>query len=558
MGIELGAALPAHRSALEFERQYAAPQQVESVSRELFAIRVALARLSTALKDPAESGPALAALAIAEAEDLEKEAQELEPFLGSDAAGRRVGLLRLVCGFLRVARFDEGRAWMYLSSGSQGRRMPGYEEALELEGANERLQLALKHFLVLVEEGHPWTAHDADWLRLRAGSTPARMRARAVWLRCGAEATGAYPLLPSLEAWRTPYIDHGFEPCAGLAWVVAGFNLQQALSWGVAGVLRPEEVLAWQRLGLNAEEAKPWAQAGHSADDHAVFKACGVPDPEMASELRTIVGDVEHLRAWHGAGFSGPDILHLHAVGVKDIKTALDRRKAGFQAPISAKPAAGPVDISVPSEGGAWLGWGAYDFQADKVSDGTNTALGMHLERGNMLAVPISESVVLPGRTFEPPNLVPVPKWQDALDQLRSAGGMEPVRGQWYIYAWAGMRAWLYWGLAFRSLMVPWGEAIDFDSTESWMQRWERRSREWGEDGAVCPCRVGRVPGGGWWIGVKGSVMGTAVGQEPMAVDPAAMTPEWTGQLKDFCLRMGMPVRAGQWHLLAGKAADPE
>jgi hypothetical protein len=75
----------------------------------------------------------------------------------------------------------------------------------------------------------------------------------------------------------------------------------------------------------------------------------------------------------------------------------------------------------------------------------------------------------------------------------------------------------------------------------------------------VCPCAVGRSVGGGWWVAVKPSLCGIeAHAAAPQAVLPAAMMPTWRETLQDFCLKMGVGARAGQWHLVAGTEAAPE
>jgi hypothetical protein len=612
---ELSAALPARKSALEFERHFALADQAERVNRGLFEIRVAEARLKAGTADPVASAAALGSIALSEAEDLEAEALVLEPLLGPAAAGRQIGVLRLVCALFRLARLGEGRARAYFTFARQGKRLPGFEEALELAPENELFFLALRRFRTLLQAGGAWSGQDADWLRLRSATAPGRLRLRAAALRSGAEAAAQCPLPPSLEGRRQPFLAYGSEKTVALAWAVAGFSPKEALTWGEAGLSLADQAQAWRDRGLEPEEAAAWAQADLLPDEAAAFKACGASDPAMARSLRQALGDVEHLLAWHRAGFQVAEVLRLRNSGVHSVADAVTQRQSlgpalkatasffGEGAPSPAKkpsPAPAPkveeapvlpeekadrteeaLENGVswaqartlrcfgilceseadalsagPTDGGAWMGWGALDGSG-KPLGGSSAAFALSLESAGVDVVGESEGVALPGRTFEPPRLQPKETWQGSLDALRAARGLDPLPGSWHLHRWAPSRAWLFWGLAFKTAAVPWGDAMDFDSHETWLQRWARKTQEWGDDGLACPCAIGRSVGGGWWIGIKASLVGPE-GSGPQAIQPAAMLPSWREAMQDFCLKMGVGARAGQWHLVAGGEAPPE
>jgi hypothetical protein len=614
---ELSAALPARKSALEFERHFALADQAERINRGLFEIRVAEARLKSATADPLSAAASLGSMALAEAEDLEAEALLLEPLLGPSAAGRQIGVLRLVCALFRLARLGEGRARAFLTYARQGKHLLGFEEALELAPENELFFLALRRFRILLQAGGAWSGQDADWLRLRAASAPGRLRLRAAALRSGALEAAQSPLPLSLSKKRQPFIDYGFEPTLALAWAVAGFTPKEALAWGEAGLSLADQAQAWRDRGLSPEEASAWAQADLLPDEAAAFKACGAQDPAMARRLRQALGDVEHLLAWHRAGFEVADVLRLRSSGVQNVAQALTQRQAqaptlkrgGFYGtePVPArrpeapsawteepssiqaeKEAEAPVQArsedeaswaqaralrcfgalcedeasalaAVPAQGGAWMGWGALETEGSAAAGGSPEAYTLDLGGGLMGTVAESEGVAVPGKSFAPPRMQARDGWQSRLDALRGARGLPPSPGQWHLHAWAPSRAWLFWGLAFKTAAVPWGEAMDFDSHETWLQRWARKTQEWGDDGMACPCAVGRSVGGGWWVAIKPSVQGSALGaSKPQAIQAATMAPAWRDALQDFCLKMGVGARAGQWYLLAGSEAAPE
>jgi len=320
---------------LDFEKRFGAPDQGERIQRELFKLRVAESRLKEAGLTPPSPANGLADLAVMEAEILEEEARALEPLLSPDAAGRQIGLLRLACALLHLARIGEGRARAYFTYARNGKRLPGFEEVLELAPENELFFLALRRFRSLLQAGGAWSVRDADWLRLRAATAPGRLRLRAAALRNVAEAAAGRKLPADLEALRRPFLDFEYDAAEALSWAVAGFTLKEAMSWGNAGLPHADQAQAWRDRGLSVSEASLWAKADLLPDEAAAFKACGARDPETARRLRQQLGDVEQLLNWYRAGFSAEEVLRLRDAGVQNVFAAMQQRDAG-QAPAVA------------------------------------------------------------------------------------------------------------------------------------------------------------------------------------------------------------------------------
>jgi hypothetical protein len=490
LAAELGAALPARKSALELERHFTPADQAERPNRGLFQIRIAESRLKEAGAKPEESAAALASLAAAEAEELEQEAAFLEPLLGPEAAGRQFGLLRLVCALFHLARLGEGRARASLSYARQGKRLLGFEDVLDLAPENELFFLALRRFKALLQAGGAWTKADADWLRFRAATAPGRLRLRAATLRAGAEGLAGAPLPDALAALRQPFIEFGFEPAMALAWAVAGFTPKQALAWGAEGVDSAEQAQAWRDRGIDSEEAACWAGADLLPDEAAAFKACGAKDPVMARSLRQAMGDVEHLLVWQREGFEMAEVLRLHASGVKKVDEAKEQRR---QLGPPAAPAA-----KLPA------------------------------------AMPMPEAPAVPAKEPAPAEMA----------AMENSGELGPVEGP----------ALAFWGLVHKTPIVPWGEALDFDPSENWKQRWNRKTAEWGDEGLAPPVSIGRTKQGWWWVGVKGSVQDCPGGH----ATAAGVNPTWPAFLSDFCMKMGMGPRQGSWQIHPEAMQNPE
>lgn len=603
LAAELNAALPARKAALEFEQRYAAPDQADRIKQGLFGLRIAESRLKSAGVGGEAGAKVLGALAVAEAESLEAEAGFLAPLLGPDAAGRRIGLLRLVCVLVRLAVYGEGRARAHFTLARLGRHYSGYtSEALEWMPENELFFLALRRFESLLKDGKPWSISDADWLRLRAATAPGRLRLRAAALRSGAEQAAGLALPPELEAKRLPYLERGFESAAALGWAVTDFTPKQAFGWGEEGIGDPAQAQAWRDRGLDPEEAGAWVAADLLPDEAAAFKACGAQDPVTAQQLRQHLGDVEYLLAWHRAGFDVAEVLRLRGQGVRSVEEAVALRAARAEAapePVKIKieavrpqapalaaplaPAPKPVAVTLPPpdperwaqhrawhsfglplegaaealaaqppQGGAWLGWGVFDPHGDSPPGGTLDAFTLALGAGRMDVVASSEGVALPQRHHLPPHWAAAADWQARLDALRGARGQASLPGGWHLHAWAPARAVLFWGLTSKTIAVPWGEAIDFDSSETWVQRWARRSAEAGKPGVACPCRLGRTLQGGWWVGLPVSVLSCGAG-ETLAIAPPEFQVAWLADMEDFCLQMGMRYREPEWQLVAGR-----
>ena len=616
---ELSAALPARRSALELERHFMAPDQAERVNRGLFQIRVAEARLkpSAGESEPALNG--LAAVAVAEAESLEEEAEALGPLLAPELAGRQIGVLRLVCALFHLARIGEGRARAHFSYARLGKHLLGFEDALELAPENELFFLALRRFRRLLDEKGAWSRQDLDWLRLRCVTAPGRLRLRAAALRAAAEAAAQVLLPEALEEKRAPFIAKNFEPAAALAWAVAGFTPKEALAWGSAGIEVAEQAQAWRDRGIGQDEAVCWAELDLLPDEAAAFKACGADDPETAMHLRRVLGDVEHLLAWHRAGFEVAEVLRVRASGVSSVSEALKKRESEelgsrgissfYQSPAKAvKPKTGslpeaassqPVEsypapespepeaeapvldpsrwaferakrlfgvdaadeaaalAAGPANGGAWIAWGVFEKGSQGEAVGDLLSQSLNFAGGRMDVVSASEGVALPMQGYDPPSMSVKDAWQGRLDERLRSHQAEPQAGRWQLYAWEPARAWLFWGLVFKSAIVPWGQAIDFDSQESWQQRWKRKTAEFGDESLLCPVRIGRTASGAWWMGLKASIVGSQ-GREPMPFDPAPLVPAWRDAMSDFCLKMGIGSQAAAWHLLAGEPKEPD
>jgi hypothetical protein len=360
LAAELGAALAARRSVLDFEKRFGAPDQGERLQRELFKLRVADSRVKEAGLNPPSPANALADLAVQEAEILEEEARGLEPLLSPDATGRQIGLLRLACALLHLARIGEGRARAYFTYARNGKRLPGFEEVLELAPENELFFLALRRFRSLLQAGGAWSVRDADWLRLRSATAPGRLRLRAAALRSAAESAVGRKLPADLEALRKPFLDFEYEGHEALAWAVAGFTLKEAMNWGNAGLPHAEQAQAWRDRGLSVAEASQWAKADLLPDEAAAFKACGARDPETARRLRQHLGDVEQLLNWYRAGFSADEVLRMRDAGVKNVFAAVQQRDAdqapaasvgrgfyGLETPARPKP---PPEVEAPEE----------------------------------------------------------------------------------------------------------------------------------------------------------------------------------------------------------------
>jgi hypothetical protein len=557
LNAELGAVLTARKAALEFERQLAGLDEKDRLGRELFELRSAEATLAGAQGPEGES--LLAPLAQAAADDLEQVALGVFRSLGQRSASDRPALIRTVSALLRVARLSEARTRAFMTAARQGRRLDGFDEALDLAPETEQLLLALRRYQALLERGGAWDPRDADQLYLRALSAPGRLRLQAAGLRSAAVALGGASLPAALQEACEPFRTLGLSAPLSLAWVEAGFLAEQCVDWREVGLRRPDQAHAWHAHGFDPVEAAAWRKADMLPDEAGAFIFCGVGSLADAQALRKALGDVEHLLTWKRAGFDGPRVLELLAQGVRTPDQALAK---GLQVPAaessaapvrlaeapSTEPSTPPVDAPAaeeafpPSAGGAWLAWGA----APSVGKGGTPALCVRalgpIEREIIKA---SEHIVTPGQSAAPSSLQSEADWEAQLGR----------GGAWLLAGLAPSFGVLTWGIRCDGPAAPWSGAVDFVEAELWFKRWARKTEEWGEPGAVSPCKVGRSEDGAWWIGFKQALYVAEPGAEPTIVEPAWPTAAWRDAFEDFCLKMEIPRQAPHWLLLTSKDA---
>jgi hypothetical protein len=551
---ELSAVLSARKAALEFERQLASLDEKDRLGRELFELRSAEAMLAGA-QGPEGEG-LLAPLAQSAADDLEATAQGVFKSLSERSASDREALIRTVSALLRVARLSEARTRAFMTAARLGRRLEGFDEALDLAPETEQLLLALRRYQALVERGGPWDPRDADQLYLRALSAPGRLRLQAAALRTGALALGGASLPAALQEACEPFRSLGLSAPLSLAWAEAGFRAEECIDWREAGLRRPEQAHAWHCHGFDPVEAAAWAKADMLPDEAGAFVFCGVGSLAEAQALRKALGDVEHLLAWKRAGFLGPRVLELLSHGVRTPDQALAQ---GFQ-PASFQELAEPVEIRAPAEppaeaqaapqepfppsaGGAWLAWGAGTAPVQPASDALITRAFGSTERTVLKA---SELIVAPGQAAPPSSLQSGDGWEAQLGR----------EGSWLLAGLGGSCAVLIWGMLCEGAEAPWAAAVDFDASEAWKKRWARKTEEWGEPGAKPPCKLGRTEDGAWWIGFDQAIYVAEPGAEPRALEAAWPTAAWREAFEDFCLKMEIPRQAPHWLLLTSKGIE--
>lgn len=568
LAAELGAALPARKSALELERHYQAPDARGSQAH-LQALAGAELRLSKMAPEADDHAVALARMAVPEAEALEQEADRLEALLQPGQIDKPASPLAIVAGLQWEARYGEGRARALLSARRKSLRLPGFDDALELEPEEELVFLALRRFTRFLHAGTAWPAAELDWLALRASTLPGRLRLHGAVLRSAAENVGRLPLPEALIEVRRPFIQFEYDPAPALAWGVAGFTVTEALAWGAAGFAWPVQALAWRAWGQKPKEAAAWAAANFMPDEAAAFNACGAKDPATARSLRHAFGDVENLLAWHRAGFASADILRFKSEGVREPEAALRLVRGAAKAAAEAaapKPAPVAPPTAAPEQpkprskpkpapsfgpdGGAWMGWGIVEATGEPVGPGDADACSRALGAAQADVLVASEGVALQALPHSLPSLQIGEDWQALLDAYRQSLGRERKPGRWWVCGLPPLKARIYWGLHFRSSISPWGKAIDFDSSETWQQRWKRKAEEFGEAGLNLPCEVTRTPAGGWCMVAKGS-QSDFQGSEAQPLDLDGAPAEWSEAVDRFCLIMGIGRPAQAWHLLA-------
>lgn len=586
LGAELRVVLSARRAALEFEREYASLDERERLGRELHE----LGRVEALLMDGGVPPAALAlSLALAAAEELEGIGRALYQAMAHEGELDRAALLLTVSALLRVARLGEARLRAAATAARQGRRLEELDEALALAPEIELLLLALRRYGVLLSRKGPWDSRDVEQLFVRALSVPGRLRLEAAQLRFLAVKLEGRPLPAELQEAQAAFLPLKLDLAARLAWVEAGFTAEECVDWRAAGLGKPAQAHAWHCHGFAPEEAAAWAAADFLPDEAGIFVYCGVEHWNQALELRKALGSVEGLLKWKREGFEGPQVLQLLARGIRTPEQArvmLESSRASKQ--VSAEPPAGsalPLVVTlpaagaspppawvgprarrlgveleepqavlraVPPKGGAWLGWGAFEAgAAEGDAGGSETVLSLPLAGGLFDLVAESETVALPERPGRPAGLEPTANWQAQLDSWRRARGVSAVEGAWHLFAWPPAKALLYWGALFESEQPPWAEAVDFVPDELWLDRWRRKTEEWGEPGQASPCRVGRTPSGAWWLAFSETCLEAGVpGAAPRRVEPPWVKGAWRDAFEDFCLKMEIPRQAPHWYLV--------
>lgn len=541
LAAELNAALAAQHASLELERRFLPLDRRDAAGRGLFEVRVAEARLREAQAAPLEQAAVLDSLAGPAAQALEETAQALYPLLAREAPLDAVGRLSAVAGLCRLARLDEARTRAVFTAAREGRKLPGFEDAVDLAEESGQLDLALRRFIQLLELGHDWEAHDLDWLLLRLSSAPGRLRLRAASLRSLAKSLAGTALPPAQREALARFEPLGMDPALALAWDAAGFSPEESLDWRAAGFKLPAQAHAWHCHGFDPQEAKAWSKAGLLPDESGLFVHGGAEEPGQALRLRRHLGDVQHYFAWYRAGLRVPETLQWLEQGLRDPGQALERKKGEGN---ETGPEAGPgsegsppaaEEPAPPAQVGAWLGWGLPG------PEGFDAVPGTVLEAGE-------------GGDQRPASFEPGEDWQVRLDRLREQRGEASQPGAWHLKALPPRRAWLVWGLIFRQKEPPWAGALDYQSAEPWRKRWARKTEEWGEEGLKAPCEVVWDAAGFWLVAHRQGLFSQDAGPAPLELPwPTA---QWREALEDFCLKMEIPAGPGHWHLLAGRAPD--
>lgn len=550
--------LAARKAALEFERQLAGLDEKDRLGRELFELRSAEATLAGAQGPEGES--LLVPLAQSAADDLEQVSQGVFRSLGERSSGDRAALLRTVSALLRVARLSEARTRAFMTAARLGRRLEGFDEALALAPETELLMLALRRCQALLERGGPWDPRDAEQLYLRALSAPGRLRLQAAALRSAAMALGGATLPEELQEACEPFRSLGLSAPLSLAWVGAGFRAEECVDWREAGLRRPEQAHAWHCHGFDPVEAAAWAKADMLPDEAGAFIFCGVGSLAEAQALRKACGDVEHLLAWKRAGYLGPQVLQLLSQGVRTPDQALaqglqpaalghNEIPAAAVAPEPVAPAPGPdaappaMEAAFPpSEGGAWLAWGAVPA-AKAAHEALITRAFGSSERCVLKA---TELMAAPGGTAAPSSLQAGEDWEAQLGQA----------GSWLLAGFGASAGVLTWGIHCPGSDAPWSGAVDFNAAEPWKKRWARKTEDWGEPGAPPPCKIGRCEDGSWWIGFAQALFIAEPGAEPLAFEAVWPSQAWREAFEDFCLKMEIDRQAPHWLLLASKGLE--
>lgn len=458
-----------------------------------------------------------------------------------------------------------------------------------------RLRAAALRSLVLELSGGSLGAEQAEALKpYQALQIP--QRGALQWL-----AAGFSP--EECVDWRATGLK---DPIQAHAWHCHGFGPQEALAWSKADLLPDEsgifvhcgagemgQALALRRALGDIEHFFPWYRAGFKAAETLQWLEQGVRSPEQAMEKRKFTA----LAA--AAAAAQADLVKARPAPLPGLEAAAAEASAPVAvpdavpkaAPAPAAPAVAPLpsgpsifrgppvakELSTPqrrakdllgvdcaddaaafaarpAEGGAWIGWGVLDEQALAAqADGTQSAYSLPWGPGLFDLVLASEGAALPGGSLKPASFEPDPAWQERLDRLRAMRKAAPAPGAWHLSAWAPCGALLLWGLVWKGPEAPWAEAVDFNPAEPWRKRWDRKTEEWGEEGAKPSCVAGQVPGGAWYVGFAESLV--RCGQErPLAFKAPWPAAAWREAFEDFCLKMEIHLQPAHWHLVAEKA----
>lgn len=333
-------------------------------------------------------------------------------------------------------------------------------------------------------------------------------------------------------------------------WYKAGFKALEALRWLAQGVRDPAEALNKRKFEALAKAssaaqaelsaAKPAPLPGLDAAAAAAGKPAAAPSPGSP------------VAAAASAPPSGGEPVPIIRRSAVITESSIPQRRAQEQFGLDLAEDA--AKVAVPPAGGAWLAWGALDEAAPALqAQGTQTAYSFPWGPGLFDLVLASEGVALPGRAYQPSSFEPDAAWQERLDRLRSMRKAAVLPGAWHMLAWPPSAALLFWGLFWAGPQPPWADAVDFDAGEGWQKRWQRKTEEWGEEGAKPACSVVALPDGSW--GVAHGASPVRCGQaSPKAVQVPWPAAAWREGLEDFCLKMEIKLQPGRWHLVAEKA----
>jgi hypothetical protein len=195
--------------------------------------------------------------------------------------------------------------------------LAGFEDAVELAEETEQLMLALRVFESLLESGQDWIPADRNWLRLRAASTPGRLRLRAAVLRSLESQALERPLPADLAVEIASFKTLELSDSTALAWHAAGFTAEETFDWRDAGLLNPGQAHAWHCHGFGPSEAKAWSLAGLLPDESGIYAHIGAGKLETALALHRALGDVERFLPWHRAGYGASAALGFLSEGLR-------------------------------------------------------------------------------------------------------------------------------------------------------------------------------------------------------------------------------------------------